>query len=164
MLHDDLISVLWPGVDPVSPHEYRNSHLLASAIARPFQSAFGEEIYKGIFKKGTALFHSLIANHPFHNGNKRTAVLAIDNFLLANGYFLTLSNEKTYKLAKLTASYRENGMAHDAIFSKIEDTLRSGSISLLDLKKGKVPRGLYDQVKLHQGSIRRNPLNKKFTK
>ncbi|HLF80010.1 MAG TPA: Fic family protein, partial [Dehalococcoidia bacterium] len=44
---------------------------LYSACARPFQTAFGEEIYPGGLQVA-ALFHSIIQDHPFMDGNKRT--------------------------------------------------------------------------------------------
>jgi len=43
-------------------------------------------------EKGVALFHSLVANHAFIDGNKRTAVTALDHFLLANGFVLGVPN------------------------------------------------------------------------
>jgi prophage maintenance system killer protein len=49
---------------------------------------FSQDVHSTVLDKGAALFHSLTANHPFHNGNKRTAVLALDHFLLADDYVL----------------------------------------------------------------------------
>lgn len=111
-IHDTLVTKLWPGSDPVSPREYRNRGLIESAVSRPFHSAFGADVYPSVTEKAAALFHSLISNHPFHNGNKRTAVIALDQFLLANGYYLLLSNAATYVLAEHTASYKERGLDH----------------------------------------------------
>lgn len=47
--------------------------LLASAIARPQTTAFGLDAYPSVFDKAAALMHSLANNHPFVDGNKRTA-------------------------------------------------------------------------------------------
>ena len=77
-IHDELVSRLWPGSDPIASGEYRNRKLLESATARPFHSAFGRDAYRTVFDKAAVLFHSLISNHPFYNGNKRTAALALD--------------------------------------------------------------------------------------
>lgn len=162
MLHDDLVSVIWPVTDPIALHEYRDIHLLSSATARPFQSAFGQDVYSGIFEKGAALFHSLIASHPFHNGNKRTAILALDHFLLANGFFLALSNNHMYKLAMNTATYKERGIGHDAILSQIEETLRSGSLPLSDLEKKGDRSSLYENVNRVRSIIRRHKLNRRM--
>ena len=47
--------------------------LLESAVHRPQQSIFAEDAYSNLFLKAAALFESLGQNHPFFNGNKRTA-------------------------------------------------------------------------------------------
>ena len=43
---------------------------------RPQASAFGTDAYPDLVSKAAALLHSLIMNHAFVYGNKRTAVLA----------------------------------------------------------------------------------------
>ena len=43
----------------------RDSGLLESAIARPFQTFGGEDLYPSVFEKAAALGESLIINHPF---------------------------------------------------------------------------------------------------
>lgn len=50
----------------------RDQDALASAIIRPFQSFGGVELYPSILEKAAATFESLIANHPFVDGNKCT--------------------------------------------------------------------------------------------
>jgi death on curing protein len=45
--------------------------LLQSAVARPQQSAFGEDAYPPTDEKAAALLHSLVANHALQDGNKR---------------------------------------------------------------------------------------------
>ncbi|WP_371859600.1 type II toxin-antitoxin system death-on-curing family toxin [Tenuibacillus multivorans] len=64
----------------------KDHHLLESAIFRPQQTVFGEDAYKSLFDKGAALFESLVKNHSFYNGNKRTAFVCTDIFLKKNGY------------------------------------------------------------------------------
>ncbi|MBS4029538.1 MAG: type II toxin-antitoxin system death-on-curing family toxin [Ignavibacteriales bacterium] len=59
---------------------------LESAIARPQQSAGGEDAYNDDYEKAAALTESLINNHPFQDGNKRVGITAGCVFLLANGY------------------------------------------------------------------------------
>ncbi len=58
-------------------HGVRDLSLLESAIARPFQTFGGEDLYTSIFEKAAALGESLIANHPFIDGNKRTGAVAM---------------------------------------------------------------------------------------
>ncbi len=63
----------------------KDMNMLESAIGRPQQSAFGEDAYPDLFLKTAALFDSMVNNHGFHNGNKRTAVVVTDTFLKKNG-------------------------------------------------------------------------------
>jgi death-on-curing protein len=59
----------------------RESALLHSAVARPFATFGGQELYTSDFEKAAALFHSLIKSHPFMDGTKRTAFSAALFFL-----------------------------------------------------------------------------------
>ena len=60
--------------------------LLESAIYRPASTFGGEDLYPDLFSKAAALVHSLVNNHPFTDGNKRTAYAAGARFLFVNGY------------------------------------------------------------------------------
>lgn len=63
----------------------RDFGLLDSAVARPQASMFGQDAYPDIWEKAAALMHSIIANHPFVDGNKRTALTSVMAFLDRNG-------------------------------------------------------------------------------
>ena len=72
----------------------RDIGLLQSALARPFQTFGGEDLYPTIFEKAAALGESLINNHPFIDGNKRTGMLCMTALLMVNNYtFIASSNE-----------------------------------------------------------------------
>lgn len=62
--------------------------LLHSAIERPKATFGGNDLYPSIYEKAAALIHSLIQNHPFNDGNKRTALISTVRFLRLNGYSL----------------------------------------------------------------------------
>jgi death-on-curing family protein len=160
MLHDEVVSQVWPGKDPITPGEYRASHLLESAAGRPFQTAFGRELFPGMFHKAGALFHSLISNHPFHNGNKRTAVLAPDHFLLANGYFPVLDDEEMYELARTVARYREEGISHEEVLRNVTSQIQESTITLRQLRK-QVPPSEYKEILTARRLIRRDKLNRR---
>jgi death on curing protein len=66
----------------------RDQGLLASALARPQASAFGEDAYPTLFGKAAALCQSLDHNQSLIDGNKRLAWLATKVFLAINGYSL----------------------------------------------------------------------------
>lgn len=69
----------------------RDMGLLESAVFRPQQSFGGQDLYPDVFTKAGALMHSLINNHPFVDGNKRTGLTATIMFLLRNGWRLSAS-------------------------------------------------------------------------
>jgi death on curing protein len=69
---------------------------LESAIARPFQTFGGEDLYITIFEKAAALGESLIVNHPFVDGNKRTGFLAMASLVEEDGYLLIATQEEAY--------------------------------------------------------------------
>ena len=75
----------------------RDMSLLESAVARPQGSFAGEEFYPGVFSKATALGHSIICNHSFVDGNKRTGYMAMRLFLNINGYDLKAPLKEKYK-------------------------------------------------------------------
>ena len=62
--------------------------MLHSAVARAFATFEGQEFYLTDFEKAAALFHSLIKNHPFIDGSKRTAFASAIFFLETCGYTL----------------------------------------------------------------------------
>ena len=59
--------------------------LLSSALGRPQATFGGEDLYPDIFLKAAALVHLLSSNHPFVDGNKRTALATLEYFLHLNG-------------------------------------------------------------------------------
>lgn len=75
----------------------RDLGLLESAIARPFQTFGGEDLYPSAYEKAAALAESLIINHPFVDGNKRTGMLAMAAFLLENNISLNVASDVLYK-------------------------------------------------------------------
>jgi death-on-curing protein len=73
-------------------HLLRDVGLLASAVARPRAVFAGSDLYPSLEAKAAALMQSLILNHPFLDGNKRTGITAAALFLLGNGRRLTADN------------------------------------------------------------------------
>lgn len=63
----------------------RDIGLLGSAAARPRTSAFGEDAYRDMSTKASALLQSVVKNHALVDGNKRLGWLATAVFLEING-------------------------------------------------------------------------------
>lgn len=66
----------------------RDFSLLHSAVERPKATFGGQPLYPTIFVMAAALLQSLCMNHPFTDGNKRTAWGTTKRFLWMNGYYL----------------------------------------------------------------------------
>ena len=69
----------------------RDAGLLDSALKAPFQTFGGVSLYPGLYDKAARLCHSLVENHPFADGNKRTGVHLALLFLQINGEKLVYS-------------------------------------------------------------------------
>ena len=82
----------------------RNMDLLKSAVTRPFQTFDNKDVYFSVFEKAAALLESLVKNHPFVDGNKRTGFLASIIFLKRNNIKLKASEAESYEFIMKVAS------------------------------------------------------------
>lgn len=104
-IHESLIAV-YGGLNGV-----RNENLLHSSIEQIHQTFSGEDLYPSLEEKTARLGYSIIRNHPFLDGNKRTGLalmlhtLLINNIILDDDYIdkslsfiqSLASGEKSYK-------------------------------------------------------------------
>lgn len=74
----------------------RDINLLESALARPIATFDNIELYVNSVEKVSALFESLVINHPFLDGNKRTAYTAMRLLLLNDGLDIKATQEEKY--------------------------------------------------------------------
>lgn len=92
-------------------HGIRDLALFQSAVARPLAAFGGNDLYPDLFTKAAALMHSIIKNHPFVDGNKRTGITAASIFLMHNGFQITASNKElerfTVKIASTNTDIEE---------------------------------------------------------
>ncbi|HEU5004732.1 MAG TPA: type II toxin-antitoxin system death-on-curing family toxin [Candidatus Saccharimonadales bacterium] len=72
----------------------RDKGQLKACLARPFQSAFGEETYPDLFEKAAALLDCIANDHPFADGNKRTAMASAVIFLVSYGISTDFTNQE----------------------------------------------------------------------
>jgi len=84
--------------------ELRDEGLLDSAISRPFQTFEGKDLYPSPEEKACALLESIINNHPFVDGNKRTGYLAYRLLLLSHDKDLKASQVEKYEFVMKVAS------------------------------------------------------------
>ncbi len=77
---------------------------LESAIAQPRMTFDGEDLYPTIVEKAVALGFSIIKNHPFIDGNKRTGYAAMEIFLVLNGFEINATVDEQESVILQTAS------------------------------------------------------------
>ena len=104
MIHLDLDDLLHIAARTLGDVQVRDAGLLESAAARPWSTAFGEDVYPSIHGKAAALLHSVARNHALVDGNKRLALAATIAFYGLNGFRLTLSNDEAYELVIAVSS------------------------------------------------------------
>lgn len=81
---------------------------LASALARPFQSFAGQSLYPSPLEQASALLESILSNHPFVDGNKRTGYTLMRIWLLQNGYDFSATQQGRYDFIIAVASGKMN--------------------------------------------------------
>ncbi len=96
-LHADQISSFGgtPGV--------RDEGLLESALAQPQATFGGQFLHPTLSEQAAAYLYHIAMNHPFIDGNKRTAFAVTDTFLRLNGCALNLTDERAYDLVMRVA-------------------------------------------------------------
>ena len=77
----------------------RDLGLLESAVLRPQATFGGKDLYKTLVLKAAAFIHSLLLNHVFVDGNKRTATISMIEFLILNGKKFEAENKEIVKFA-----------------------------------------------------------------
>lgn len=78
----------------------KDKDLFKSAVLLPQQTFGGKDLYPRIVDKAACYLRSLAMDHPFFDGNKRTALLSTIIFLEMNGYKITCNNNTLYNLTK----------------------------------------------------------------
>lgn len=82
----------------------RDLGALESAVAQPRMTFGDKELYPTIVEKASALGFSLIQNHPFIDGNKRTGHAAVETFLILNGFEISASVDEQVEVVLGVAS------------------------------------------------------------
>jgi len=86
------------GVDGI-----RDITLLQSAMAQPEASFGGEWLHADLFEMAAAYAFHICQNHPFFDGNKRTALATALIFLELNGISIMTSQEQIIKIGLAVA-------------------------------------------------------------
>lgn len=74
----------------------RDLSLLHSAINRPYATFESVDLYPTVQHKAAAILQSILINHPFLDGNKRTAFALLNYFLISENTELTSKEDDIY--------------------------------------------------------------------
>ena len=96
----------------------RDAGALDSALMRP-QLGY----YNDILEEAAALMESLAMNHPFVDGNKRTAFLTTDTFLRKNGQFIDCDNDEAYEF--FMGLFETNSFRYAQLHAWLEQKVKS---------------------------------------
>ena len=82
----------------------RDKRLLESALARPFMTFDGVDLYPNAIEKASAIIESIVVNHPFLDGNKRTGYTLGRLLLLEDNIDIIADKELKYDFVVNVAS------------------------------------------------------------
>jgi death-on-curing protein len=80
--------------------ELRDRGLLESAVTMPAAMFGGSYLHTGIPAMAAAYLFHICRNHPFLDGNKRTALAAAEVFLMLNGMRLLAADDVVERLTR----------------------------------------------------------------
>lgn len=98
----------------------RDKGILESAIGRPFQTFDGKDLYPDPVDKAAAIFESIVSNHPFVDGNKRTAYVLLRLILKKNQLDINVDQDVKYDFVIKAA---KGELTFDKIREWIRDNL-----------------------------------------
>ena len=101
----------------------RDKGLLDSALSQPKATFFGELLHPTIHEQAAAYLYHVAKNHPFVDGNKRTAYGAMEAFLRLNGHNLELSDDEAYAMVMQVA---QGEITKEELSTLLQKHIRAG--------------------------------------
>jgi death-on-curing family protein len=105
-IHWELVRDFGEHEDRIDPPGVRSEDLLESAVFRQHTGLGAEKKHPTVEMAAAALTHSLVHDHPFHNGNKRTAIVSMLVLLDENGLAATCSDEELFEFVIRLAQHK----------------------------------------------------------
>jgi death on curing protein len=95
---------------------------LLSALARPYATFDNVELYPDVLSKASALIESIVYNHPFIDGNKRTGWVLLRIFLIKNKLDIYTDQESKYNFVIQIAS---GNLKFDGILNWLKENTKT---------------------------------------
>ncbi|MBT2129503.1 type II toxin-antitoxin system death-on-curing family toxin [Aliiroseovarius lamellibrachiae] len=89
-------------------HGVTSLHLIESAISRPYSG-----YHRPISRKAAALLESVVGNHGFTDGNKRTAWILVELLIERSGFYLDIPDDEP--IDDLVVAVASGGMGFDEL-------------------------------------------------
>ncbi len=102
-----------------------DEHALSMLEAQPAQYVFGKELYPGIFIKAAFYARAINGGHIFKDGNKRTSIAVINEFLTKNDVIFELRIEQKEEIEKFALDVAQNLLSLEEISLWIEKHSKS---------------------------------------
>lgn len=105
-VHEHLVIDFMYSSDPITPKGVRDMNLLGSALSRQHTSLGGIAKYKTVAEVAASLLFGLVLDHPFHNGNKRTGLVTVLQFLDRHSFYLDVTEQELFDFLLSVADHR----------------------------------------------------------
>lgn len=105
-IHYTLVADFAEHSDPIDPPGPRNDNIIASAVFRQHTCIGDQSKYPTAEMAAAALLHSIVHDHPFHNGNKRTALVSTLVLLDENNLMLTCNEDEMFRFVLQVAQHK----------------------------------------------------------
>ncbi|WP_080762212.1 type II toxin-antitoxin system death-on-curing family toxin [Chromobacterium violaceum] len=135
-IHFSLAKLFEMENDPISPAGIKSRDMLESACDRPNTGIGSVCKYNSLEEKVGVLFHSLTKNHPFHNGNKRTALVSLITALYRNDRVLKreVTDNSIYDFVVAVTANKfptaDHGLDVDNIVNEIAKWIKHNTMSI----------------------------------
>lgn len=112
-IHEILVEDFIKSNDPISPSGLRSEELLESAVSRQWTSLGDVMKYPTPVENASTLLYGLCGDHPFFNGNKRTALVSMLAHLDKNKLSLYGTNQDDLYRFMISVASHSLGMKID---------------------------------------------------
>ena len=142
-MRDSIVDDFALSKDPISPPGVRDRGLLESALFRPQTSLGKADKYPTVSMSAAALLHSIVHDHPFFNGNKRTALVSMLVLIDKNNWVLTLDQDDLYNFVIALASHsivdRKSVHKNNLADAEVQKTSRWVQHNIRKIKRSEYP-------------------------
>ncbi len=152
-IHDIIVHKKYVYDESVKPaSKYNDTQLedcvkkIDACVNNPQRVFLNNELYPTIEEKAGILFLSIIKNHPFENGNKRTAVFSLFLFMALNNCWLKFKHLTLYKLAESISSKSTTEVGFDKEKEIVFNFIKKGRLNFIKTRSPGFMRRIFNKL------------------